>query len=143
MSTRGEAMRYLRICLVPLAALALLAGGACGDDDADDTVEDIEEGVEERTGQAGARAAAEAFRVSLRAQDTDDEDGGVRQIEALRDAADDVPGDPDITGIEDETGDGIDDDGYVQVDVGDESACVTLPETGNEIDVSGGACEDG
>jgi hypothetical protein len=96
--------------------------------------------AEETAEQAGARGAAEALRVSLKAQDTDDDPGGVRNIEALRDAADDLPGDPKVIGIEDGDGDGIDDDGFVEVRVDDEFACVTVPESGDSIDVSGGRC---
>ena len=74
---------------------------------------------------------------------TDDATGGVRNVEALREAAEDLPGDPEITRIADSDGDGRDDDGYVQAKVGDENAYVTLPESGNDIDVSGGACPAG
>jgi hypothetical protein len=132
-------MRYARMGLLALAVVGLLVGGAC-DDETEDKAEEAVEGAKEKAGEAGARASAEAFRVSLKAQDTDDASGGVRNVEALRSAAEDLPGDPDITGIADADGDGRDDDGYVQADVGDESACVTLPETGDDIDVSGGAC---
>jgi hypothetical protein len=126
-------MRGALIGFIALGA-ALFAGSAC--DDAEETVEE----VEEKAGEAGARASAEAFRASLKAQETDDSAGGVRAIEPLRAAAEDVPGDPDITGIADENGDGVDDDGYVQVNVSDQNACVTLPESGDEIDVAGGPC---
>jgi hypothetical protein len=132
-------MRYARLGLLALAVVGLLVGGAC-DDETKDEAEEAVEGAKEKAGEAGARASAEAFRVSLKAQDTDDATGGVRNVEALRSAAEDLPGDPTITGIADSDGDGRDDDGYVQADVGDESACVTLPETGDDIDVSGGAC---
>jgi hypothetical protein len=132
-------MRYARMGLLALAVVGLVVGSAC-DDETQDEAEEAVEGAKEKAGEAGARASAEAFRVSLKAQDTDDATGGVRNVEALRAAADDLPGDPDITGIADADGDGRDDDGYVQADVGDESACVTLPETGDDIDVSGGAC---
>jgi hypothetical protein len=90
--------------------------------------------------QAGARASAEVFRVSLKAQDTKDETGGVRNIEALREAADDLPGDPNVIGIRDGDGDGVDDDGFVAVRVDDQFACITLPESGEDIDVSRGRC---
>jgi hypothetical protein len=136
-------MRYARLGLLALAVVGLLVGGACDDetqDEAEKEAEEAVEGAKEKAGEAGARASAEAFRVSLKAQDTDDASGGVRNVDALRSAAEDLPGDPDITGITDGDGDGRDDDGYVQADVGDESACVTLPETGDDIDVSGGAC---
>jgi hypothetical protein len=124
-----------RLLLVPIA-VAALGVGAFGCDEAEEVGEDVQEGVEGAT----ARTAAEGFRVAVRAQDTDDETGGVRNIDALNSAADDVPGDPDIVGIEDTTGDGIDDDGLVEIRVGDQRACVELPESGNEIDVTGDPC---
>jgi hypothetical protein len=122
---------------------AVLVGAAACSDDASDTAGDAIDEVEERVGEAGARAGAEAFRVTLREQDADGAAGGLRTIEILQTAADDLPGDPEITGIEDGNGDGIDDDGYVQFVVGDESACVMVPESGDEIDVTGGACPTG
>jgi hypothetical protein len=94
----------------------------------------------EATEDVTARAGAEAFRVSLKAQETDDSRGGVREIKALNRAADDTPGDPNVTGIADSDGNGVDDDGFVEVKVGDEVACVQLPESGDEIDVTDDAC---
>ena len=96
--------------------------------------------AEEAADKAGARVSAEGFRVSIKAQDTVDETGGVRNVEALREAAEDLPGDPEVIGIEDGDGDGVDDDGFVELQVDDEYACVTLPESGNEVDVTGGHC---
>jgi hypothetical protein len=127
-------MRCARAGLLVLAASALFVGAAC--DEAEEAVEE----VEEKAGEAGARANAEGFRASLQADQVEDEPGGARGMGALQDAADDLPGDPDVIGIVDANGDGIDDDGYVQFVVGDESACVTLPSSGDEIDVTGGAC---
>jgi len=112
--------------VVTFAAMSVFAG-ACDE-------------AEEAAEQTGARASAEAFRASLKAQDTDDETGGVRNVVALNEAADDLPGDVDVVGIGDSNGDGIDDDGFVEIQVGDEFACVTLPESGDEIDVNGGRC---
>jgi hypothetical protein len=135
-------MRYARIGLVALAAVGLIAGGACDDDTRDEAEEAVED-VQEKAGEAGARVIAEGYRASVKAQDTDDASGGVRNMETLRVAAADLPGDPEITGIADDDGDGRDDDGYVQVTVEDEHACVTLPESGDDIEVSGGACPTG
>jgi hypothetical protein len=112
--------------VVVFAALSLLAA-AC--DEAEETAK-----------QTGARTSAEAFRVSVKAQDTEGDPGGVRNIQVLREAADDLPGGPDVLGINDGDGDGIDDDGFVEVSVDKEFACVTLPESGDDVDVSGGRC---
>jgi hypothetical protein len=112
--------------LVVFAVMSLLAV-AC--DEAEQTAK-----------QTGARASAEAFRVSVKAQDTEGVPGGVRNVQVLREAADDLPGGPDVLGIDDGDGDGIDDDGFVEVRVDDEFACVALPESGDNVDVSGGRC---
>jgi hypothetical protein len=112
--------------LVVFAAVTLLAV-AC--DEAEETAK-----------QTGARTSAEAFRVSVKAQDTEGDPGGVRNIQVLREAADDLPGGPRVLGIDDSNGDGIDDDGFVEVKVDDEFACVTLPESGDDVDVTGGRC---
>jgi hypothetical protein len=132
-------MRYARMGLTGLAVVGLIAGGAC-DDDTRDKAKETVESAKEKAGEAGARAAAEAFRASLKARDTEDATGGVRNVEALREAAKDLPGDPEITGINDADGDGRDDDGYVQAKVADENACITLPQSSDDIDVTGGAC---
>jgi hypothetical protein len=134
-------MGHTRMSVVALVVVGLMAVGAC-DDDTRDKAEETVEDVKEKAGEAGARAAAEAFRASLKAQD-DDVAGGVRNVDVLRKAAEDLPGDPEITGIDDTDGDGRDDDGYVQATVGDENACITVPETGDDIDVTGGACPSG
>jgi len=112
--------------VVVLAVMSLLAA-ACDE-------------AEEKAKEAGARASAETFRVSVKAQDTEGDPGGVRNVRVLREAADDLPGKANVVGIDDGNGDGIDDDGVVEVKVDDEFACVTLPESGDDIDVSGGRC---
>jgi hypothetical protein len=119
--------KWVRWPVVATFAVMSVLAGAC------DEAEEVAE-------QTGARASAEAFRASLQAQDTDNETGGVRNVEALNEAADDLPGNVDVIGIIDSNGDGIDDDGFVEMQVGDEFACVTLPASGDEIDVNGGRC---
>ena len=130
---------FAGLVVVVLAAFAT----ACDEDTqdkADEAVERATEDIDEGVDDASARAGAEAFRASLKAQETDDDAGGVRQVDALEEAADDVPGSPDIAGIADDDGDGVDDDGRVEVRVGDQVACVELPESGDEIDVTDDAC---
>jgi hypothetical protein len=114
-----------------LFAVAALGSAAC--DEAEEAVEE----VQEKAGEAGARGAAEGFRVSLK---TEYDDDSLRNVKTLQAAADNLPGDPDIRGIDDADGDDVDDDGYVQVNVSDESACVKVPKSGDNVDVNGGAC---
>ena len=53
----------------------------------------------------------------------------------LQEAADGLPGDPTVEGIADTNGDGFDDDGRVEVRVEQERSCLTLPASGDDIDV--------
>ena len=89
-------------CLLWLT-LALVG---CSDSDGKNAREQVEDAV----GDAGARAAAEAMRVALEAQDLK-AGQSLRAVAILRENADDVPGDPKVSGITDSDGDGKDDDG--------------------------------
>jgi hypothetical protein len=151
--------------LAPTFALALLLGAsACSDDtndkvsdaadsvgsdvsdgadsagdDLGDAAGDVREDVEDGAGVVGARAQAEALRASLKGNDTANAEG-VRSVAAIEQAAADLPGDVEVSGVEDTDGDGLDDDGRVQVDQGDQSACVILPPEGEDTTVESGAC---
>lgn len=144
----------IRRLFAALAVLTLLTAFAgCSDDtkdDARDTIDsvgddisdaadDVREGAEDKADQATARTAAETFRSALR-DDSDAQDQGFRLIDAIERAGADLPGDAELSGVDDSDGDGFDDDGDVQIDVDDESACVHIPEEGDDIDVEGGAC---
>jgi hypothetical protein len=125
------AMDTARRCVAVLG-LVLLVGvvGACGDDEKDD--------FERLAESAGARSVAEALRVSLLAQDLQ-ADQHVDDVAVIQAAVRDLPGDPDVLGVEDANGDGRDDDGKIEVRVDNEPACVTVHENG-EVNVSGDAC---
>ncbi|MBX3284758.1 MAG: hypothetical protein KF703_05400 [Actinobacteria bacterium] len=108
-------------------------------DDAADAVDSAKDDVATAADATQARTTAETLRASLKANDTADEEG-VRSVKALDEASADLPGDPEITGIDDADGDGLDDDGKVEVTFDEEHACLTLPEEGEEIDVTSEAC---
>jgi hypothetical protein len=134
---RREGRRLWRpVALVALAGLALGLVVGCGDDD-DQAGDDSDDDLAEVAESAGARAIAEAYRLVLFADDHPDADR--RQVAILQESVDDLPGDPDITGITDDDGDGLDDDGKVEVRVNDEVACVSVATDGG-VDVTGGAC---
>jgi hypothetical protein len=120
-----------------LLALALVVGG-CGDDDDGDQADDGAEDAEDVAESAGARGVAEVLRASLIAEERDDE-ARRGEVTVLRDAVENLPGEPDVAGIEDGDGDGRDDDGRVEVRVDDEVACLTISPEG-DVDVSGGRC---
>lgn len=122
----------MRTILAAAATLGLL-GVACGDDDG---AEEVEATVE----QAEVRAAAEWMRGDLLGRDLRS-DEHLRDISILEGSAENIPGSPDVTGIEDTTGDGRDDDGNVEIVVGDEAACVRVSEDGDSVDVEGGTCD--
>ena len=122
-----------RLLAIVACAAALFAAG-CSDDDN----KNVREQVEDAAGSATARAAAESMRAALEAQDLD---GGktLRDVAVLRENANDVPGDPQVSGIDDADGDGKDDDGKVELRVGDQSACVTVTDN-NDVSVTNDAC---
>ena len=134
-------MRTIARLTLPLVLILGSAGlaTACGSSSASETVDSVKDEAADEVGEAGARAAGEAFRVSLKGDDAVN-DEGVRAVSVLKDNSNDLPGDPVVSGIEDKDGDGLDDDGKVEVSVSDKVACVTLPETGTEIDVTDGNC---
>lgn len=125
-------------CAVAVAmclALGLLVG--CGDDEPDDgsgAGDDVEEVAE----SAGARAVAEAVRAALVAEDLDEAEHE-SDVAVLQEAVEDIPGEPDVTGIEDADGDGRDDDGKVEIHVDSEVACLSVQSSGR-VDVTGGEC---
>jgi hypothetical protein len=142
--------------LAALLTLVLLVGGAaaCSDDDDDTTQtggsggsgesgqdddqgDDPDDDVGEVAESAAARGVAEIIRLALFEDDGPDTDR--RKVEVLQESVDDIPGSPDVSGIADEDGDGLDDDGNVEVRFNDEVACLTVAEDG-EVDVTGGAC---
>lgn len=127
----------MRKLLAAAAVVALaLAAGACGDSDGSNAREDIEDAV----GGASARAAGESMRVALEAQNLDG-DKTLRDIDVLQENADDVPGDPTVSGIADGNGDGKDDDGKVGLMVGDQSVCVVVTAQ-NDVSVEDGPCAE-
>lgn len=129
-TARGTSRRRLAALSLALVVGIVGALGACGDDEKDD-FERLAEG-------AGARSVAEALRVSLLAQDLGDGQH-VDDVAVIQAAVRDLPGDPDVLGVEDANGDGRDDDGKIDVRVDNEGACVTVNENG-EVNVSGDAC---
>lgn len=145
-------MRIWLRCATAALLVAPVLGG-CGDDNGQTASEQAEEVLQEARQQAqeaaaalesagdtaGARAVAEALRTALVVEDLERSEAA-RDVDVLREAVDDLPGDPQVSGIEDTDGDGRDDDGQIEVIVDEERACVTVPDGGGDIDVSNGAC---
>lgn len=122
-------------------AFALLSVGCSSEtrDDVGEAADSVGEEIEDAAGTASASAVASSYAAAIRANSTVD-DEGARSIVGLQESAADLPGEPEITGIEDTNGDGLDDDGQVSVMVGDQGACLILSETGEEIDINSEAC---
>lgn len=124
-----------------LIAAPLLASGCSSEtrDKTKDAVNSAKDDASKGADKVEARTAAEAIRTSLKGNDTANAKG-VRSVEAINKAVKDLPGDPTVAGVDDGNGDGLDDDGKVQVTVNDAQACLSLPETGEDTKVTSGAC---
>ncbi|MCU1352549.1 MAG: hypothetical protein JWM05_1758 [Acidimicrobiales bacterium] len=130
----------------PLSALvltvALVLGGGCSKttrDKAKDAAKSAEQDATAAVDQAKARAVAEAIRLGLKTNKTA-KAKGLRSVVAIKEVVDNLPGNPTITGILDANGDGLDDDGKVQVEENAKFACLTLPATGTDTTVNNGRC---
>jgi len=108
-------------------------------EDAAENADDAGAEIEESGDEAQARAAAEDLRARIKANDTANEEGA-RSVAAINESLEDVAGDPELEGLEDGDGDGLDDDGKVQINIEESSACLTLPASGEDTTVEGGAC---
>ena len=108
-------------------------------EDAEDNAEKAGDEIEETGDEAQARTAAEDLRARIKANDTAN-DEGARSVAAINESLEDVAGDPKLEGLEDGDGDGLDDDGKVQITVESSSACLTLPESGEDTTVESGPC---
>jgi hypothetical protein len=137
----------MRRLMIALTLSLLLWSLGCSDDTQDDAQEaadsaraDLEEAgadLEEAVERGGARAVAEALRAAVEADDRSEEDGP-RSVDVLQESVNDLPGDPEVEGIADDDGDGLDDDGLITVRVEDEAACLTIEN--DDMDVDSGAC---
>ena len=114
-------------------AVALVAG--CVEDERDEAVEE----TEEFTAATEAETVAEALRAAVLAEDLD-EDEHADDVLVLRAAVEKLPGNPDIGGIDDDDGDGRDDDGRIEVHVDDDAACVSFVDDRDELRVTDDAC---
>jgi hypothetical protein len=108
-------------------------------EDADRNAEQASDELEIKAAEGQARLAAEDLRARIKANATA-ATAGPRSMVAITESSTDVTGAPAIVGATDADGDGLDDDGKVQVDIDGASACVTLPANGDDTTVQGGAC---
>lgn len=136
-------LRWFRL-LVAVAAAALLSvmAVACSEDDkneARETATSLGQEVDERADQSSARFQAEALRGLIK-EDDRTPDQGARAVVVIQESVEELPGDPEVAGVADADGDGLDDDGLVEVRSDQQAACLTIPGSGDEIEVSGGAC---
>jgi hypothetical protein len=128
--------------MLALMGVVILMVAGCSEetkDKAEEVGESLKEDAEDNIDKGAAYLLAETFRASLKGNDVAMEEG-LRSIAALEEVREDLPGDPDISEIKDDNGDGLDDDGKVLVKVDEKTACVIIPETGDDTEVKEGAC---
>jgi hypothetical protein len=131
--------------ILPVLAFVALIGllGSCSDETRDQTREAAEsagEDLDQAVDEGSARSVAEALRAAIESDD-DYDDSGQPTVAVINDNVDDLPGEPEVEGVADADGDGLDDDGAVDVRVDDEGACLRL--TDGSIDVENGFCAEG
>ena len=133
----------MRRFFAALAVLWFTAGlVACSDETTESIEESAREAREDAENAAGATAArvvAEELRAALKLKDLG-EGLTERHVSVLNEVVNDLPGDPEITGIDDGDGDGKDDDGKVEAHVDDQSACLTISEDGKDTNIENGPC---
>ncbi len=129
----------LAIVFATTLAFGTVACSSKTQNSAKDTLNSAKKDAAKKTDEVAARAAAEGLRVSLKGNDTAGKEG-IRSVKAINQAAKDLPGNAKFSGVKDSDGDGMDDDGKVEVTVGSGQACLTLPKTGENTTVKGGAC---
>jgi hypothetical protein len=127
--------RFVAASVAIWFAFSVLA--SCSDD-TNDKLKNVASTVQDKTGQVAADALAEALRGALAAKDLP-KGQTERNVDVIDQVVRDLPGNPNFTGIEDANGDGKDDDGTVQANVGDQSACLHIANDGN-MNVDSGAC---
>jgi hypothetical protein len=125
------------VAVLVLNGLAVAALAGCSDD-TKDKVKRVASTVQENAGEAGAFALAEALRGALAAKDLP-QGQTERTVSVINQVVSDLPGNPDFTGIKDTDGDGVDDDGKVQANLGDSAACLQIARNG-DMNVDKGAC---
>jgi hypothetical protein len=134
----------------------MLPIAACGDDtdtiaddaetrldEAEAEADDLQEEVEDKLDDAGeavdeglARGQAEIFKQRL--TDLGGDETPTLAVDELERIGEELPADPEVSGIDDADGDGDDDDGKVQITVDGASACVTI--AGSSVEVADGTC---
>jgi hypothetical protein len=131
-----------RAVLATAATVFLCAGVALGC--SDKTNEDLRSAgsqfLTDASGAAnatGVRGAAESFRGLVKAKASGQE---LRSMTVVNEAASNIPSTVTVSGITDADGDGKDDDGFVQFTLDGRSACVVLPATGDNTEVTNDAC---
>jgi hypothetical protein len=131
-------LRHL-LCFLLLGSLFV---AACSDDTKDQAREAAESAAEDAddfVDSSSAQAIAAALQASIEADDRY-EDEGPRSMAVLQENIDDLPGEPEVVEVVDSDGDGLDDDGRVEVRVDDDASCLSLGEVGEGIDISDDAC---
>ena len=101
--------------------------------------EELRRWLEANIPRGPARVAAEAFAAAVDA-DEDAAADGATSMSVIEENIDDLPGDPEVSGIEDGDGDGRDDDGLVGFIVDEDESCVELDPDGGEASVLDGPC---
>jgi hypothetical protein len=127
---------------ITVSALALVSVAALGAGCSKSTTDSAKETVKNAANdakRAGAVVIADALREAIK-HEASDRHESPRSLTVIDAAIHDIPGTPDVVGVVDANHDGLDDDGKLEVKVGDQYACLTIPAQGDAYDTTGGRC---
>jgi hypothetical protein len=136
-------VRVRRGALVAVAAALTFLGAAACSDETQSKVADASRSAATDVGNAAnsasARAQAEAIRANIKTDDRT-KTQSTRTMAVIQDATAKAPGEVRTTGVADADGDGLDDDGLVEVEFNGAFACIRLPAQGTDTTVDDGHC---
>jgi hypothetical protein len=133
------ASRTPRLAVAAVALVSMVTLGIGCSKSTTDAAKKTAENAANDIKQGTAVGIADVLRTAIK-HEASDKHQPPRSLTVIDAAIHDIPGTPDVLGVVDANHDGLDDDGKVEVKVGDQYACLTIPQQGDAYDTKGGRC---
>ena len=135
----GSAHTAARLAIAALAVVSTATFGAGCSKSTTDAAKKTAENAANDIKRGTAVGIADVLRTAIK-HEASDKHKSPRSLTVIDAAIHDIPGTPDVIGVADANHDGLDDDGKVEVKVGNQYACLTIPQQGDAYDTKGGRC---